>query len=212
MGRSCFCCLAASDAGVAAFDTVLCRLESISISPSSWSSSSSVLDARLSPQAEVDDGRHILGVTSMTFSISAAEGDEAYSSCSGPSMSASLKPCCRSRRRRRLFSSRTLRAAAWISCEASAPTASHERYFASSSCRYSLRRARDRRWLSLPRSTQISLFLGPVTDDGVGYRMRARLAFCCGVGSLMLRVIGRQFALLVQSRKNGGWCEGASWS
>ena len=121
----------------------------------------------LLPQPEVDDGRQTFGVTSITFSISAAEGDEAYSSCSGPSMSASLKPWFRSSRRRRLFSSRTFRAAAWISCEASAPTASHERYLASSSCRYSLRRARDRRWLSLPKSTQISLFLGPVTANGV---------------------------------------------
>ena len=44
--------------------------------------------------------------------LSAADGDEANSSCSGPSMSASLKPWFRSRRRRRLFSSRTFRAAA----------------------------------------------------------------------------------------------------
>jgi hypothetical protein len=140
---------------------MLCRLESMSMSSSS--SSSSVLHMRLSPQAEVEEGRHSFGVASMTFSISAAEGDDAYSSCSGPSMSASLKPWCRSSRRKRLFSSRTLRAAVWISCEASAPTASHERYLASSSVKYSLRRARDLRWLSLRRSTQISLFLGPVT-------------------------------------------------
>lgn len=109
MGRSCFCCCgfaAVADAGAAGAELTLCRLESAS------SSSSSVLHARLSPQPEPDDGLHGFLVTSMTSSISAADGDEANSSCSGPSMSASLKPWFRSRRRRRLFSSRTFRAAA----------------------------------------------------------------------------------------------------
>lgn len=157
MGRSCFCCcgFAAADTGAAGAEMMLCRLEPAS------SSSSSVLHTRLSPQPESDDGLHGFLVTSMTSSISAAEGDEANSSCSGPSMSASLKPWFRSRRRRRLFSSRTFRAALCISCEASAPTASQDLYLVSSSCRYSLRRARDLRWLSL-RACKISLLLASV--------------------------------------------------
>jgi hypothetical protein len=43
-----------------------------------------------------------------------------------------------------LFSSTTLRAAIWISEEASMPTCSQPRSLASNSCRYSLRRARER--------------------------------------------------------------------
>lgn len=75
----------------------------------------------------------------------------ALSSCM-PSISASLRPCCLSNCRNLLFSSSTLRAADCISALASTPTCSQVRYFVSSSWRYSLRRARERRWLSRMRA------------------------------------------------------------
>jgi len=75
----------------------------------------------------------------------------ALSSCM-PSISASLRPCCLSSCRNLLFSSSTLRAADCISALASTPTCSQVRYFVSNSWRYSLRRARERRWLSRMRA------------------------------------------------------------
>jgi len=68
------------------------------------------------------------------------------------SISESDRPRCLRSLRRRLFSSTTRLAAVWISAEAATPAISHSRYLDSSSCRYSLRRARDRRWLSRMRA------------------------------------------------------------
>jgi hypothetical protein len=58
--------------------------------------------------------------------------------------SCSENPLSRRSARSFRFSSRTLLAALWISEDASMPICSQLRSFASSSCRYSLRRARDR--------------------------------------------------------------------
>lgn len=54
--------------------------------------------------------------------------------------------------RRRLFSSATFRAAAWISALNSTPVCSHSLSRPSTSWRYSFLLARDRRWLSLTRA------------------------------------------------------------
>lgn len=63
---------------------------------------------------------------------------------SAATMSASVTPRSRSNKRNFLFSSSTFLAAPWISAEVSIPTCSQLRNLASSSCRYSLRRARER--------------------------------------------------------------------
>jgi hypothetical protein len=63
---------------------------------------------------------------------------------SAATISASETPRSRSNERSFLFSSSTFLAAPWISADVSIPTCSQLRNLASSSCRYSLRRARER--------------------------------------------------------------------
>ena len=75
--------------------------------------------------------------------------------------SSGLTPCWASSRRKRRFSSITLRAAPWISELASTPVSSHCRSRPSSSWRYSFLRARDRLWLSRMRA-RLALSYGAV--------------------------------------------------
>lgn len=90
-------------------------------------------------------------------SVCAADGDWVFPlSPSWPpvnaSISFSLTPFVRNIALNLLFSAATRRAAACISAEANTPSCSQLRYLFSSSWRYSLRRARERRWLSRMRA------------------------------------------------------------
>lgn len=119
-------------------------------------------------------GLHGRLVLSIRLSVPAAVGVwELSDSSSGPglptetpSISASVTPFCLSKILNRLFSSSTRLAAAWSSADASTPTASQVRYLVSSSCKYSLLRARERRWLSRMRARFAFCFLQAVSGGG----------------------------------------------